>query len=153
MIEKMKEKRIIIEPKIPERKTPLIIGGVRNEHGTRISRKVTCEKCKQVDYVSVSRAKKGDGLFCRNCAKNEIGAFEEGTRIKPEMALVSCAQCAKPFDFPKWIHKQGPLMCSDCHKGFEVWQGSLHTPLDERSSNILQRRPAGTVLRKKASLD
>lgn len=146
----MKEQlKIIIKPKPQEPKPTLVVGGVRNEHGTRICRKVTCEKCRSVDYVAVSRSKKGDSLYCRKCAKDEIGAFEKGTKIKSEMVSVECSTCAKPFEFPKWIQKRGPVFCSDCHQGFEVWRGSLDTPVDERSTALLSRRPAGTLLRKK----
>lgn len=126
---------------------PLIVGGVRNEHGTRICRKITCGKCQKLDYVSVSRSKKGGPIYCRNCAKEEIRAYEKGTKIKSEMIEVICSQCSISFEFPKWIQKQGILLCSDCHHGFEVWRGSLETPIEERSAASISRRPAGTLLR------
>jgi protein-arginine kinase activator protein McsA len=124
-----------------------MVGGERNGHGTRICRKVTCGKCQKVDYVAVSRFKKEDSLFCRECAKDELLAFEKGTRMKPEMDEVICCQCAKPFTFPKGLRKAGPLMCSDCYQGFEVWRGSLDKPAHEQEMAHLPRRPAGTLLR------
>ena len=125
----------------------LIVGGERNEHGTRICRKVTCIKCHQVDYVSVSRAKKCDILFCRNCAKDEIRAHEKGTKIKCQTSKVRCNQCTKFFDFPVAMQKKGPLYCSDCFKGFEVWRGSREKPIADNSSLLISKRRAGTLLR------
>jgi hypothetical protein len=135
-----------------ESRAPLIVGGSRNEHGTRICRKVTCVKCLEVDHVPVSRSKKSDQLYCRKCAILEMGAHEKGTRIKSEMAEVKCAQCAKTFEFPTRLIRRGPLFCSDCHKGFEVWRGSKATPVDERNATSISRRPAGTLLRKKVCI-
>jgi len=125
----------------------LIVGGERNGHGTRISRKVVCTKCQKVDYVAVSRSKKGESLFCRDCAKSVMSAYEKGTKIKPQMEAVVCTQCSKPFEYPRFAPRDGPILCSDCHKGFEVWRGSLLAPVHDREMESLARRPAGTLLR------
>jgi hypothetical protein len=128
----------------------LVVGGERNEHGTRISRKVTCQKCGKGDYIAVSRTKNAASLFCRDCAKSEIKAFEKGTRIKPEMASVCCGQCKRAFDFPKAAQnsrRETPLLCRDCYRGFEVWSGSLQSPGAVRDLAEFSRRPSGTLLR------
>lgn len=136
-------------PQVQSSDTPrvLIVGGERNGHGTRICRKVVCNLCAKVDYVAVSRTKKDDSLYCRDCAKSAMSAFEKGTKIKPVMEDVVCNQCSKAFEYPKAARRDGPLLCSDCYKGFETWRGSLAAPVHERGHTHLSRRPAGTVLR------
>lgn len=152
LIKKMKRTQFVTQSQENDTPRVLIVGGERNEHGTRICRKITCGKCQKVDYVAVSRTKKGDTFYCRDCAKTEISAYEKGTRVKCEMVDVNCGQCAKVFTYPKAFKRNGSLLCSDCYSGFEVWRGSLEQAVHERDMSNLARRPAGTLLRSNRSL-
>jgi len=122
-----------------------IVGGERNGHGTRISRKITCQKCGKLDYVAVSRTKAS--AFCRDCAKTEMRAYEKGTKIDCEKMEVSCCQCKKTFDFPKLAKNVDSLLCRDCYQGFEIWNGSLAAPRTESDLANFSRRPSGVLLR------
>lgn len=144
---RMKDNQIAPKKSCNPPSTKRIVGSSRGEFGTRISRKVVCEKCQKVDYVSVSFAKKNTRLFCSLCAESEIGAVEFGRAMKPDLIDCKCSQCKKNFQFPQHLKKRGPLLCADCHQGFEIWSGSLAKSPKERESGVISRRPAGTVLR------
>jgi hypothetical protein len=130
-------------------KTPLLVGGARNVHGTRICKRVKCEKCGVEDYIT-SRPKSGKETWCRSCAQELLHAFDSGVRIPTPLVKKRCGICACIFDLPVTARVKGPRpLCSNCMKGFEVWQGSLDMSPQMREQMTLESRRSGTMLRKR----
>src|SRR5262245_6321315 len=57
---------------------PKFVGGPRNEHGTRVARRVTCARCGTSDHVPYVPKNPANAL-CRNCAAEVLKTFESGT--------------------------------------------------------------------------
>ncbi|MDA0712739.1 MAG: hypothetical protein O2897_01990 [bacterium] len=128
----------------------LIVGGSRNAHGTRISKRVKCFKCGAVDYI-LARPKDGKPC-CKACAKELMNVVEEGSRIPKELVKKNCFNCQSEFELPKTARiKEGGPLCPNCKKGFEIWRGSLGMSPEGRDDMQLEKRTSGTLLRKKTS--
>lgn len=104
-----------------------IVGEPKGEFGTRLSQRVTCEKCQKIDYVTVKLSKIHQ-KFCRSCAQDVLKVYEVGRHILEENKKCMCEKCGKNF-FMKDIllakkHENAQeILCFDCHKGFDVWRG------------------------------
>lgn len=128
----------------------LRVGGARNVHGTRISKRITCEKCGAEDHI-VSRPQKGRPVWCRACAQEAIQAFEIGVQMPFQKVEKICSVCGCTFLFPAHIvPKNEQLLCLDCLKGFDIWRGSVNMSPETREKMTLETRPSGTLLRKKS---
>lgn len=132
--------------KSPKRKDFVRVGGARNEHGTRLSKRVTCSHCGKEDYVS-KRAK--DYVLCRACAAQILNAYEEGVRVPTDMTTISCAQCGQDFACPTFILQKDEkeLLCYDCMRGFDTWRGAAKQQ-DKQKDTVIEVRRTGTALRK-----
>src|SRR5688572_22889437 len=51
------------------------VGGPRNEHGTRIARRITCSRCGKSDHVPFV-PKDAKRALCRDCAAEMLKTFE-----------------------------------------------------------------------------
>ncbi len=125
----------------------LFIGGARNVHGTRISKRVKCHKCGEMDYIAARP--KGQPACCRSCAKQMFNAHDVGVRIPMPLLKKYCFVCRAPFNLPiTAILRDKKPLCQDCMKGFDVWRGSLDMSPDSREHMTCEKRRSGTLLRK-----
>lgn len=129
-------------------KTLLNVGGARNVHGTRISKRVKCTKCGCEDHIT-SRPSKTQGAFCRACALTTLNALEVGKKAPRDMKEHACSNCKKNFSLPVHVVLKKDSLCPNCLHGFETWRGSLEMPVAERETMILEQRKSGMLLRKK----
>jgi hypothetical protein len=123
---------------------PRQVGGARNEHGTRIARRIACTRCGKVDHIArpprdLTRA------LCRACATEVLMVFEETARLRPTMKDARCILCDTPFQLPAHIAVDDAL-CPDCLRGFSSWQGALETDFEERRE--AEPRRTGVRLRR-----
>jgi len=125
------------------------VGGARNEHGTRISRRVECTRCGKVDHVPWTK-KDVKGALCRSCAADVLKLYEVGTKKRAETREVECNLCGIPFALPVTVEDDGDLLCPSCLRGFTVWQGDLDVPWEERTRQRSEARPSGTLLRRRS---
>lgn len=125
------------------------VGGVRNEHGTRISRRVECSRCGKTDHVPWGRRDR-KGALCRACASELLNLYEVGTKKRVETRPADCNLCGVPFELPVNVEDDGDLLCPNCLRGFMAWQGDLDVPWEERSQQRSEARPSGTLLRRRS---
>lgn len=131
-----------------ESKKYLLVGGARNNYGTRISKRVLCQNCGKEDHITC-RPSKDFGSYCRKCAIEIMNAIEIGSKIKRKMKSHVCMQCCVEFALPvNMIPKKG-CICSNCLKGFEIWNGSLPADSNTKISFKIEKRPSGVLIRKK----
>lgn len=123
---------------------PLRVGGARNQHGTRVTRRVTCVSCGEVDYTAVGA---GSSPRCRKCAKQELGAFEQSVRVPPMLMKITCFQCKTVCELPSWLAQKEDALCGDCARGFELWRGTMGSA----ATGELELRRSGTVLRRRVA--
>lgn len=129
-------------------KAPLFVGGARNVHGTRISKRVNCHKCGAVDYITARP--RGQKPCCKSCAKEAMHAFEVGERVPKAVLKKQCYNCKADFDLPAAAKlKEDKALCSNCLNGFEIWRGSLAMCPESRKDMQFEKRRSGTLLRKK----
>ena len=124
---------------------PYRVGGPLNHFGTRRRRRIECEACGKVDYVSFV-PKEGKKVFCGACAQNQLGLYEESKAIPQTMQALQCPDCGRDFEVPEHFSSEEPLVCPDCHKGFETWRGAKGEATTEKD---YEKRASGTVLRRK----
>jgi formylmethanofuran dehydrogenase subunit E len=130
-----------------EQRKPIQVGGTRNEHGTRISRRIDCMRCGKSDHVSFSPKDRSKAL-CRACAEEVLNAYEVGVRAPKETRIIECCVCSTPFDLPVEVEDDGEMVCRNCLRGFMSWQSSLKTPIEDRGRS--EARRSGTRIRKKS---
>jgi formylmethanofuran dehydrogenase subunit E len=126
---------------------PKFVGGARNEHGTRVARRVTCSRCQAVDHVAYSPRDPTRAL-CRSCAKEVLEIYEQGMRVRVATRPTKCNLCGAPFNIPLSAEDDGDPLCKSCLQGFTSWQGSVDRPFEERQQTVLEPRASGTVVRK-----
>lgn len=133
-------------------RTPLIVGAERNAHGTRISRRIKCDKCGELDHIA-SRPQKGKAIWCRTCAKLAANVFDIGVVIPTPMVKKRCSVCRCLFELPVSVQiRDGKKpTCKNCMKGFDVWRGSLDMTPENREKMELETRQSGTLLRKRVA--
>jgi hypothetical protein len=127
-----------------------VIGGQRNEHGTRVSRRIDCQRCGKSDHVPWTKNNEPFAL-CRTCAAEVLATFEVGLKERVKTNHVDCNLCGKPFDIPVTVEDDGDLLCRSCLRGFMDWQGDLDTPYAERTERTSQPRRSGTLLRRRGA--
>ena len=64
---------------IKNNSAPKVVGAVKNQFGTRLSYKVTCQKCQKIDYVAINASKSKQ--LCRICAQEVLKVYEAGREI------------------------------------------------------------------------
>jgi hypothetical protein len=126
----------------------LYVGGPRNEHGTRVARRVACGRCGAEDHVPYAPRDASKAL-CRACAALVLRAYEVGTRAPTETRPETCHLCQTPFRIPISVKDDGDPLCPNCLRGFATWSGSLDTPFEERQQRIIETRRTGVVVRKR----
>lgn len=129
-----------------ENRNPLLVGGQRNAHGTRISRRIVCSECSALDYITV-RPKEG-GMLCRECARKNFAAYEVGVFVPRAKQEVFCGQCSVGFLLPVEVERHAGLLCPDCKKGFEIWRGSRDSDPESREAKVLLKTKSGLILRR-----
>ncbi len=127
---------------------PTRVGGERNDHGTRVARRVECNKCKAIDHVSYLDKDKEFAL-CRNCAEEMMNVFEVGRKKRMATREVDCNLCGTPFGLPVTAEDDGDPLCDNCLREWLGWQGSLDMTYDERKESELQKTRPGIALRRK----
>jgi hypothetical protein len=130
----------------------LYVGGARNEHGTRVARRVVCSRCGTEDHVPYA-PRDGGRAMCRACAALVLRAYEVGTKVPTETRPETCNLCGTPFRIPLAVIDDGDPLCPNCLRGFTTWSGSIDTPWSERQGRVIENRGAGVVVRKKSTLD
>lgn len=128
----------------------LYVGGERNEHGTRVARRVACGRCGTEDHVPYAPRDSSKAL-CRSCAALILRAYEVGTRPPEETRAEICNLCGVPFRMPIHVVDDGDPLCPNCLRGFTTWSGSIDTPFAERQGRVLEPRKNGVVVRKRKS--
>ena len=128
-------------------KTLLNVGGTRNVHGTRISRRIKCDKCGCEDHIT-SRPSRTQGAFCRACALGIMNALEVGKKAPRDMKQHTCSNCRRSFGLPVHIEIKKDCLCPDCLHGHEIWRGSLDMPVDARETMSCELRKSGVLLRR-----
>ncbi len=128
----------------------LYVGGARNEHGTRIARRIVCTRCGAEDHVPFVPRNETRAM-CRACAALLLRAYEVGTRAPVETRAETCNLCGSPFRIPLSVKDDGDPLCPNCLRGFMTWSGSIDTPFVERQGRVIETRGAGVVVRKKAT--
>lgn len=127
-------------------KTPSLIGQAKNAFGTRLSRRLTCDRCHKVDYVSVL-VRNDKTKFCRSCAEIILLKFEQGKKIVQRLANCTCKQCGINFKVSEQVlFKKSEIFCKDCHAGFQVWKGKKG---EKNSKKIFLLSTGNTIIRKK----
>lgn len=123
---------------------PKVVGAARNEFGTRLCKRVQCEKCEKVDYVPV----RSKNEFCRDCAEKMFAAFEQGRHIAEREVHRVCGQCRRDFPMRESLaEKKDQVLCPDCFRGFEVWRGKNVRSHHEHRP-VLLRMGSRTTFRK-----
>jgi hypothetical protein len=128
----------------------LYVGGARNEHGTRVARRVVCGRCGSEDHVPYVPKESGKAM-CRACAALVLRAYEVGTKVPVETRPETCNLCGTPFRIPLAVVDDGDPLCPNCLRGFMTWSGSIDTPFSERQGRVIEARGQGVVVRKKAT--
>ena len=126
---------------------PRFVGGARNEHGTRVARRVTCTRCGNVDHVAYA-PKDSTKALCRTCAMQVLETYESGVKVRMPTRRTTCNLCGVPFDLPVAAEDDGDPLCKNCLLGFTTWQGSVDRTFEERTNTVIEARPSGTVVRK-----
>ena len=127
------------------KRRPYRVGGPLNHFGTRRRRRIECQACGKVDYVAFV-PKEGKKVYCRDCAREELSLFEESEEFPTEDQSVVCPECGRTFICPKHVPVSEDLLCVDCYKGFETWQGVKGASPE---ANDYQKGSSGTILRRK----
>lgn len=127
---------------------PKFVGGPRNEHGTRIARRVTCARCGTADHVPYVPKDPGKAL-CRTCAVEVLKTYEAGVKVRMPTRSTKCNLCGTPFELPVSAEDDGDPLCPSCLKGFTSWQGSIDTPFEVRGDVVVEERLSGALVRKR----
>lgn len=96
---------------------PRAVRKIRNEHGTRVARRIVCAHCGKSDTVDFA-PRDPAATFCRACAFTQLNVVDPDeralrTRVRP------CSACGRPAD----VDRQGPdILCGDCFLGIESQQ-------------------------------
>ncbi len=125
------------------------VGGARNEHGTRIARRIECSRCHKEDHVPFV-PKDATKALCRDCAAQVLHTYEEGVKVRMPTKSTVCNLCGTPFPMPISAIDDGDPLCPNCLMGFTTWRGSVDVPFTERAKQTLEPRRSGTVLRKRS---
>ncbi|HEY4221787.1 MAG TPA: hypothetical protein VGO62_10595 [Myxococcota bacterium] len=126
------------------------VGGPRNEHGTRVARRVTCSRCGSTDHIPYV-PKDTSKALCRNCAVEVLQMHEAGVKVRMPTRDAVCNLCGTPFQMPIAVEDDGDPLCLSCLQGFTSWQGSIDTPFHERQNVVVEERLSGALIRKKRS--
>lgn len=129
---------------------PKFVGGPRNEHGTRVARRVTCARCGTADHVPYV-PKDPTKALCRTCAADVLKTYEAGVRVRVQTRKTMCNLCGAPFDLPVSAEDDGDPLCPSCLRGFTSWQGSVDVPFAERQKTVVEERLSGALVRKRKS--
>mgnify|MGYP000164769259 CR=1 FL=1 len=127
---------------------PMRVGGVRNEHGTRVARRVECAKCSAIDHVSYLD-KNREFALCRTCAEDMLNVFEVGRKKSMPTRPETCNLCGVPFEIPVTAEDDGDPLCQNCLREWLGWQGSIDQPYEERQRNLLEKKRPGIALRRR----
>ncbi|MCA9508535.1 MAG: hypothetical protein KC505_08955 [Myxococcales bacterium] len=133
-----------------EKRTPMpkVVGAARNSFGTRVCQRIECSRCHQVDYVSL-KIGGAKTKYCRTCAERLLETYESGRLVQQKKLKCTCMQCKCEFEVNEAIVlKKKELLCRDCLRGFEVWQGKISQSNDEKKMSYVIKRSKTTVLRK-----
>ncbi len=132
------------EPDAP----PARVGGERNEHGTRVARRIECHRCGAVDH-SQWVEQKNDHALCRECAEELLGVLELGRKEKHQTRREVCNLCGVPFDLPTFVKDDGDLLCGGCIRGFMGWKGTLDREYEDRIGDVSESVRPGLRVRRR----
>ena len=132
----------------PVEEGPKYTGGPKNEHGTRVARRVTCSRCGTSDHIPYV-PRDATRALCRSCAAEVLKIYERGTKIRMPTRTTPCNLCGTPFELPIVVEDDGDPLCPNCLRGFTTWQGSVDVPFADRVHSTLEARPSGAVVRKR----
>lgn len=125
-----------------------VVGRPRTEFGTRLSHRISCEKCAKVDYVPM-RVSSTQSKFCRDCAEKLLSAYEQGRHIAEPQVYRICCQCRRDFLVNESVaQKREDILCRDCFRGFDVWRGRNKIQKNSTLRVVLMRLGSRTTFRK-----
>lgn len=127
---------------------PRFVGGPRNEHGTRIARRVTCGRCGTADHVPYV-PKDPSKALCSACAIEVLKTYDSGVKVRMPTKTTPCNLCGVPFALPITADDDGDPLCPSCLRGFTSWQGSVDVPFGERQGAVVEERLSGALVRKR----
>ena len=118
---------------------------VKNEHGTRVARAITCARCGAKDTVHFA-PRRADRTLCRKCAAEVLGVSDEDAGIRPERVLV-CIECSKE-ERTTFTGEEDAFKCRDCARG--IWsqqkdRGKSAERVDSTGRVLRVRRDGGTA--------
>lgn len=122
-------------PANPDEPPPQRVGGARNEHGTRVARRVVCTRCGAHDHVQWVEQDNSTAL-CKVCAEEMLGVLELGRKEKQKTRDEICNLCGVPFAMPDHVEDDGDPLCGNCLRGFMAWQGTIDRTFEERQREV-----------------
>jgi len=117
----------ITKAKAPKKgvKAITIVGHKRTVFGTRLSHRIICDRCKLEDHIALKPGPEKTA-FCRSCAVEVLGKYEQGKTISDQRFEFYCRRCFVGFFAQKKLSKKiSDILCPDCLRGFEVWRGKI----------------------------
>ena len=124
---------------------PNSVRKVKNEHGTRVARAITCARCGAKDTVSFA-PRNADRTLCRKCAAEVLGVSDEDAGIRPERVL-TCIECKKE-ERTTFTGEADTFKCRDCARGIWTQQkdrGKSAERVDAKGRVLRVRRDGGTA--------
>ncbi len=135
-------------PANPDEPPPSRVGGARNEHGTRVARRVVCTRCGAHDHVQWVEQDNSTAL-CKVCAEELLGVLELGRREKQKTRDEICNLCGIPFAMPDHVEDDGDPLCGNCLRGFMAWQGTIDRTFKERQLEVSSSVRPGLRVRRR----
>lgn len=112
-------------PKAPgDAPPPRTIHKVRNPHGTRVARRITCSACGKSDTIDFA-PKDPAAALCRRCAFERYGVLDPDDAAQRTLRT-RCGVCRKFFEMivdAKRGPDRGVATCNDCKAGVVTEQG------------------------------
>lgn len=103
-----------------KRADPVTIQKVRNEHGTRIARRIVCIECGADDTVHFIPRDPAT-VRCRKCAYEQLSVHDPDDSALHQHGY-NCTRCRRPFSLDKPAKDPATVLCSDCFHGIESKQ-------------------------------
>lgn len=117
-----------------------VIRKVRNDHGTRVARRIVCTNCGQSDTIDFA-PKDPANVLCRKCAFDRFGAIDPDDR-SVRTRSVTCAQCSRSFEAVIDPRNIDAPVCPDCLAGIETKQQDRARSATRLSARVVRSRRA-----------
>lgn len=92
-----------------------VVRKVRNEHGTRVARRIRCASCGAEDTIDFA-PKDPSQVLCRRCAFDQYGAIDPDDPSVRRRST-TCPECRRSFEAVISLRHPEPPICPDCRAG------------------------------------